>query len=300
MKKKFIFLFFLAFTFSHFVTAQSYRNNSCEKDNTPLSSSYCYQKYTVEKEPFSYTERWKVKKNGVSVGSIEKDPISITETWKIKDITGKTVGSMEKEAVSVGNEYAIKNPYGMRIGKMEEILGDWQIKLNCGEKMNFNENLPLNQWKIEGGRTRVKIEQEPLGSSYKVKSEGVCDRNRSLVEQQLPAIGSVPILDKSNENSRKKLVSDDEPIYKPRNYLNPSLNTIQNNHELPSFEERIKNLTKIPDPLENLNKYNYNSPNLFEPSWKRDRAIGSFDDYNRVNSFGNMRPFGTPGLFDEE
>lgn len=299
MKIKFISLFFLVFIFCHFVTAQSYRDNSQGKDNISSSSSYCYQKYTVEKEPFSYTERWIVKKNGVSVGSIEKDPISITETWEIKDLTGKTVGSMEKETVSVGNEYAIKNPYGMRIGKMEEILGDWQIKLNCGEKMNFND-LPLNQWEIKGKNTRVKIEQEPFGSSYKVKSEGICDRNRSLLEQQLPAIGSVPILDKDNENRRKKLVSDDEPIYKPRNYLNPSLNTIQNNHELPSFEERIKNLTKIPDPLENLNKYNYNSPNLYEPSWKRDRSIGNFDRYNQINSFGNIRPFGTTGLFDEE
>ena len=299
MRIKFVYLFFLAFTFCHFVIAQSYRNNSQGEDNISSSSSYCYQRYTVEKEPFSFTERWRVKKDGVSVGSIEKEPFSITDTWKIKDSTGKTVGSMEKEAVSIGNEYAIKNPYGIRIGKMEEMLGDWQINLNCGEKLNFNE-LPLNQWEIKGKSTRVKIEQEPLGSSYKVKSEGMCDRNRSLLEQQLPAIGSVPILDKSNENRKEKPEWNDEPIYKPRNYLNPSLNTIQNNWKLPSFEERNKNLTKIPDPFENLNKYNSNSPNLFEPSWKRDRSIGSFDGYNQINSFENIRPLGTSSLFDEE
>lgn len=261
-------------------------------------SSYCYHNYTVEKEPFSFSERWRVKKDGISIGSIEKEPISMRETWRIKDFTEKTVGSIEKEFVSIGNEYAIKNPYGRRIGKMEETLGSWRIQVNDGEKLEFNENFPLTQWRIEGGRNQVSIEKEPLSSSYRVKSEGLCDRNRSLLEQQLPVMGAIPILDEERENRRKKLYydeEDDEPIYKRRNYFNSPSNDIQSSWRLPSPEDTMKNLIKIPDPLEDINnkmknlikipdpledinkRYNLDSSSMFNPSWNRDRLIGNFD-----------------------
>lgn len=297
MNKSICCLFLFVLIFCHVLFAQTYKNNSQIVNNTSSSTFDCYHTYTVEKEPISLWESWRVKKDGIPVGRIEKEPIALWETYRIKDSTGMKIGTVEKDLISFGNEYTIKDSYGMRIGRMKKVFDGFQIRLDPGKKLEFNEDFTAGQCGKREDRIGGNIEWKLFDFPYKVKLFGEDNKGESLLEDQLPVVGPKSMLNNQQKRKRKNLLDEtNSGILGSSNYLNSPSMRMQTQWQLPSVDDMTKDMTRIPDPMEDMNTSGYGFKNMYVPSWKRDREYND----NQWNSFGNMRNSGGINLFDDE
>lgn len=297
MNKPIYCLFLLVLIFSHVLFAQTHKNNPQIMDNVSLFTFDCYHHYTLDKEPLSFWESWRIKKDGIPVGKIEKEPIALWETYQIKDSMGMKIGTVEKDFISFGNGYTIKDSYGMRIGRMEKVFDGWQIWLDPGKKLEFNEDFTEGQCGMREDKIKGNIKPKPFDFSYKVKLFGEDNKGESLLKGQLPMVGPKPMLNNQQERKRKNLLDEtNSGLLGSSNYLNPPLMRTQTQWRLPSVDDMIKDMTRIPDPMEDMNTSVYGFKNMYVPSWKRDREHNN----NQWNSFGNMRNLGGINLFDDE